>query len=228
MHVVLYNRGYDDAYEGNRSSLQGKNPQYEPVCLFPSPNGRVQFSLAFSKYLDGRGLPEAGHYMEQLIFGGVSETLRKLHPPPSYQSGPNDIPAFVWGEVSPPPLLQAIRVWPWASAAHRWPPAKLHNAWLKNGAKTRVYLIPSTWSSKLLSEAFWNDPRYPRKSDNFFHNSRRFRMTAPIMHAKTTDCGMLEIVYRRNEPYLYPEENTLISDWNAQKDALYNIQGPWL
>ncbi|KAI1360119.1 hypothetical protein F5Y08DRAFT_348996 [Xylaria arbuscula] len=190
MHAVLYSRFAGDKYVGNRSDWQDKNPQAEP-------------------YLDGQGLPEAGHYFEQLVFGGINESL-------PFTEGP-----------CPPPLLQAMRTWPYARASEYWLPANPNSSYIKDGAKTRVYIIPSTWSSKLCSEAFWNDPQYPRKSDNFFHNSRRFRTTAPIKNKRTLDCSQPDVVYRRNEPYLYPEENTLIDDWNAQKALLESIQGPW-
>ncbi|KAI0513341.1 hypothetical protein F5B22DRAFT_647892 [Xylaria bambusicola] len=188
-HAILCSR---NSFVGNRSSMQNENATREP-------------------YYDGKWLPEAGFIMEQLVFGGVHESL------PYKPDG-----------VSPPPMLHVLREWPYASHAKLWPPADWDSTYLKDGALTRTYVLPATYSSKLLSEEFWEDPLIKCKSDNYFHNSRIFRVTAPIRNLRTTRCGTPKVVKKRRNQPRYPEDKILIQEWNAQKEALEKYQEIWL
>ncbi|KAI1132754.1 hypothetical protein F5Y10DRAFT_260910 [Nemania abortiva] len=46
------------------------------------------------------------------------------------------------------------------------------NAAFQAGRMFHIYQVPALYTSKLLSQEFWDDPATPRKSDNFFHNNR--------------------------------------------------------
>lgn len=39
------------------------------------------------------------------------------------------------------------------------------------GIETTISSVTALYTSKILSKSFWEDPKIPRKSDNFFHRN---------------------------------------------------------
>ncbi|KAI1751589.1 hypothetical protein F4782DRAFT_547587 [Xylaria castorea] len=185
------------------------NDTYVGNLLDKERSGR----LPEEPYLDAEGFAEAGFYMEQSIFGGVHELIPIL--PDRHQ---------------PPPLAEVLLEWPYASYGSEESPAGWNKAFLEDGALTTIYHVPSVWSSKLLTASFWNDPAYLRKSDNFFHNSRIFKMTAPIKNRKTGECTSplaVRVPNQPGQPYHYPENQKVADDWFHQGELWNSLRDPW-
>ncbi|KAI0437977.1 hypothetical protein F4803DRAFT_555489 [Xylaria telfairii] len=127
MHALLIARYWDDSYKGNCLD-----------ALKEGPSGPDE------PYLDGVGLPEVGHYMEQQFFGGCAI----LH-------------LVVFGDF------------PWPGCTRHECPAPNCPS-LQPGATVTAHITPAAWAAKMLSESFWQDPAYPMKSANSFHRNSVF------------------------------------------------------
>lgn len=69
----------------------------------------------------------------------------------------------------------------------------------QDGAEDTLTLIPSLWTSALLSEEFWNNDKIPRKSEHFFHSIDIFRSENPYEAATN-------LIKARPEPVLMERE----------------------
>ncbi len=82
MHAILQARYLNDDYVGNLLDYKrtGNTAAEEPVC-FPWETFIMFLFDTWTKifkFLDGEGIAEAGHYMEQLFFGGCEIRYRKF------------------------------------------------------------------------------------------------------------------------------------------------------
>ncbi|TRX89924.1 hypothetical protein FHL15_009196 [Xylaria flabelliformis] len=160
-------------------------------------------------YLDADGFAEAGFFMEQVFFGGLCTTL-----PTSYDRS-----------QPPPPLLQVLREWPSANQASSFVPAGEDKPFMKDGALTTIFHVPTTWPSKLLTDSFWNDPAFA-KSDDFFQNGRVFVMQAPIQNRHTTQCGAPRVRRIPNKPG-QPENEQVADDYRFQMGHWRKLRAVW-
>ncbi|RWA04838.1 hypothetical protein EKO27_g10262 [Xylaria grammica] len=178
MHALLYARFTNDDYPGTFISRRrsGRCPE-EP-------------------FLNGDGIAEAGHFMEQTFFGGEFE-LDPSHPLPTYRY--------------PPALVQLFKRWPYPTYTQR--PSAPRSDHLKPDFIQVVDHVPSTWTSKMLSEAFWRDIRYPAKSENFFHRNAIFILRNPVtpLYSERHLTGTVtEVIDPATLPYKYDEEELVI------------------
>ncbi|KAI0107132.1 hypothetical protein GGR51DRAFT_559466 [Nemania sp. FL0031] len=114
-------------------------------------------------FVDYGGSAELGYAFEKAIFGAVFRDTTVW--------GPNFI-AFAKYQVTWPflPKGQTGNQGVMVSAEHPdFAPQKENTIWL----------IPATYCSRMLSEAFWNDETVPRKTDNGFHRITVFMSTTP-------------------------------------------------
>ncbi|KAI0546728.1 hypothetical protein F4679DRAFT_587253 [Xylaria curta] len=163
-------------------------------------------------YLDGQGFNEAGYYMEHSFFGGVQRLAPEIS-----------------GGYKAAQLMQYFHAWPDANEAFDFE-AGGDRAFLEDGALSTIYHIPSTWSSRLLSDSFWKDAAFLRKSDNFFHNSRLFIVTAPIKNYKVIEYEsprLTNIQDQPGQPYNYPENKQIAEDWIHQTRLWETLRAPW-
>ncbi|KAF2964710.1 hypothetical protein GQX73_g8863 [Xylaria multiplex] len=197
-------RYFDDNYIGNCIDEEKDDRDYRP-------------GATREPYLDAEGMHEAGWYMEQSIFGGVVDL----------------VPMADDTRTVCPPLILYFTQWPHIFEKDKFKPADSKSAYLQDGAKYLKYHTPSTWSSKLLSETFWNSPAFPRKSDNFFHNPRLFYTEATVQGDKLQEKsnGRLHAIQISDEPdqpeNQYPETREILNDWNNQVDLWTQMRVPW-
>ncbi|KAI0471170.1 hypothetical protein F4859DRAFT_109090 [Xylaria cf. heliscus] len=177
MHALTTARHRDDRlYVGNRLNARrsGRNPA-EP-------------------FLDGQGVAEAGHYMDQLFFGGTTLLYPYIRDNPL------------------PPIRMVIREFPWLGCSEGKNPAPSCRA-MDIGAPVTVHHVPSTWASKMLSESFWRDPAYPRKSDNFFHRNEIFVSVTPNNAHVPADVEVRRPPAQQNN---YPEDALVMDTWDQR------------
>ncbi|GAW18680.1 hypothetical protein ANO14919_081610 [Xylariales sp. No.14919] len=183
MHALLHARATNDDYAGYFLTRRrsGRNPD-EP-------------------FLNGDGIAEAGHYMEQAFFRGQFE-LDPGHPLPSYRY--------------PPALVQVFKRWPYPTYTLK--PSAPRSDHLKPDFVQVIDHVPSTWTSKMLSEAFWRDIRYPAKSENFFHRNSIFILRNPNnpLYTERRITGSAEVIEPATFPYKYDEEELVVRDWHER------------
>ncbi|KAI1119898.1 hypothetical protein F5Y10DRAFT_290766 [Nemania abortiva] len=153
-------------------------------------------------YLDGDGIPELGRCMEQLFFGGCL-----AYSPRS--------PATQWKSK---PLAAVMRHWPWLEKS-RHPPAP-NSAFLKPGHTDIASHVPSTWCSKMLGEFFWEDPSFPRKSENFFHRNSIFLLESNSSDRSSGDPGKPTLQKLARLPRIYPEDRMALQAYAEKVKGL--------
>ncbi|KAF2964060.1 hypothetical protein GQX73_g9511 [Xylaria multiplex] len=153
-------------------------------------------------FLDAEGIAETGHYMDQLFFGG-SEFL---------------FPAA--SSASMPPISMGIREFPWRSYGGR---AVADSAFLQPDALDVIHHVPLTWASQLLSESFWRDPDFARKSENFFHRNDILVSATP---AAATEYYEPEVNLGDRE-HFYLDDEDVADNFELRCDLWNNIRGEW-
>ncbi|KAI8631537.1 hypothetical protein F5Y19DRAFT_493414 [Xylariaceae sp. FL1651] len=152
-------------------------------------------------FYDCYGIAEAGLSMEQFIFGGMST----IQPSP-------DIP-ISWITFNFPNTLYQI----WNAVPGKWQ---------EIGEPMICGLVPATWTSKILSEAFWQDPAYPQKSANFFHRNPVFTSTS----ANTTGTRQwvtTQAIDLSTLPQAYDEDNMAVRAWTESHQLWNNLRAGW-
>ncbi|RWA03082.1 hypothetical protein EKO27_g12023 [Xylaria grammica] len=147
--------------------------------------------------VDFDGMAELGHACEKAIFGGAVEQLPLMR-----------LPVSLWAGT-----------WPWRRTAPY--PKDLRNPAFAEDYQIRLWRIPALWTSKLLSESFWNDATVPRKSDNGFHLTRIFTSATSNAPPLPRDWGDV-IVDRSVMPNLNDVEREMVRDWD-ERHALWNM-----
>ncbi|KAI1291580.1 hypothetical protein F5Y03DRAFT_376375 [Xylaria venustula] len=77
-------------------------------------------------------------------------------------------------------------------------------------------LVSTMWMSKMLSEFFWQDPAYPRKSDRYFHRRTLFRLMRNRRY-KLRDLPSAPD----------PEDRIVMEAWEEQKRQLETNRNLW-
>ncbi|GAW16576.1 hypothetical protein ANO14919_060080 [Xylariales sp. No.14919] len=185
MHAILMVRYKDDDYEGN--------------CLDHKRSG----DTPTEPFLNGTGIAETGHYMDQLFFGGTKALL----PVPRGNSLP--------------PFASVMREFPWTGYPGHAAPG---SAFLAPGHVGRVHHVPVTWASKFLTESFWNDPAYPRKSDNFFHRNPVVFSDVPNTTVRARPAQAHEVPYG---PYSNPDDALLMENWKERERLWDGLRQGW-
>ncbi|KAI1127011.1 hypothetical protein F5Y10DRAFT_293250 [Nemania abortiva] len=206
MHAIWQSRVVEVGYQGNL----WKNPGQPQGPVWPN-----------EPYLDAEGFNECGFYMENLFFGGVADLI------------PLSTVAKFGRPV--PTLMFSFNGWPEALRGKSYTPADKNAGYLKDGAVVRSYPTSSSWPTKMLAEAFWEDQKYPNKSDNFFHRSTLFISTTRLSvsgDVVTYENWRRGIRVRKAKrppepPFDYPEDGVVVKDWNEQIDVWARIRAPW-
>ncbi|KAI0533016.1 hypothetical protein GGR58DRAFT_488285 [Xylaria digitata] len=196
MHAILAARYKFDDYEGN--------------CLEKERSGRP---IAAEPFLNAQGIAEAGHFMENVFFGGIF-----LVEPES--SGYPERP-------HPPPLIQAFRNWPYAGYTSK--PAAPDSDFKKDGYINVSQHATSTWISKILSDSFWHDEAFPRKSENFFHRNPLFILENKKLpgYSERRINGEVLAADLTTLKYRYDEDEIAIEDWNTRLRTWDNARELW-
>ncbi|KAI0518054.1 hypothetical protein F5B22DRAFT_654381 [Xylaria bambusicola] len=185
MHVIGIVRYKDDDYIGN--------------CLTRQRSG----AAAQEPFLDGEGIAELGHCMDQAFFGGT----KALAP-------------LTKTEIVPP-MIFAMKEFPFRSYKGRSAP---RSAFLRPDATNTFHHVPLTWVSKMLSEHFWQDPTYPRKSDNYFH--RNFLCSSITSNsARVTNDAQPQNL--QGLPYSYPDDALVMANWNERHRLWNHFRRGW-
>ncbi|KAI0472242.1 hypothetical protein F4859DRAFT_515090 [Xylaria cf. heliscus] len=190
MHAIIGARYIDDQYVGNRL-----DPERTGLCI-PEP------------FLNGQGIAETGHYMDQLFWGGV------------ISSDPGGAT-----KAGAPPLGLCITEWPWDGYVGQ--PAVPDSAFMEPGAIIRNHHVPSTWVSKMLSESFWQDPAYPKKSANFFHRNAIFVSESPNVGGGPATYNPPQVRDLEPLPVKYPGDTMLVEAWEERKRFWDEFRDPW-
>ncbi|KAI1358412.1 hypothetical protein F5Y08DRAFT_345730 [Xylaria arbuscula] len=185
MHAIGIARYKDDDYEGN--------------CLNRERSG----IMAPEPFLNGTGVAETGHYMDQVYFGGT----KCLAP--------------IAREDAVPPIVFAIKEFPWLGCSGRAAPRSRH---LKLDAVDTVHHVPLTWVSKMLSEHFWKDPQYPRKSDNYFHRNALYSSETPH---KSPEAMASEPQSLEGLTYSYPDDALVVATWKERHRLWKQFRHGW-
>ncbi|KAI0544607.1 hypothetical protein F4679DRAFT_589322 [Xylaria curta] len=166
------------------------NDQYMGNCLDHERSGPDPDE----PFLEGAGVPEIGHYMENLFLGGTQFLL-----------------PYITHEIAVPPLISVVRRFPWPGCtdSDKAPP---YCPELARGAIVTTDHVPSTWASMLLSESFWINVQHP-KSHNYFHRNSLFVSETPV------GSSIRESRLKALPPqgYRYHHDDVAINDWNERQ-----------
>ncbi|KAI1121982.1 hypothetical protein F5Y10DRAFT_287633 [Nemania abortiva] len=182
--------------------LRYKDGSYIGDNLDPARAGRVPEE----SFLNGEGAAEIGHCMDQLFFGGTLHTHPQALPTPLL------------------PMVAVLKEFPSTNLPVRRTLIVPNSAFLKDDALNITHFVPLVWVSKMLSESFWQDPAYPKKSENFFHRNPIFvsetrndapRPSAPIVRALA---GL---------SYSYSDDNVLVEQWNEKERCWNSFRDGW-
>lgn len=108
-----------------------------------------------------------------------------------------------------PPVLLAMGQFPWPDCTGCEYPAP-NCPLLKRGADLIMHHTPAAWCSKMLSESFWKDRNYPRKSRNSFHRNTVFFSAATVGVIKQPDAQFQSLDAL---PHRYPEDTMTVNTW---------------
>ncbi|KAJ8108878.1 hypothetical protein ONZ43_g6293 [Nemania bipapillata] len=148
--------------------------------------------------------------MDQLFFGGTLSVV----PHPS---------------VKPytPPLASVFLEFPYTGYTKRMRAVPGHPCTLP-GALTTAYHTPSMWFAKMLSESFWQDPAYPRKSENSFHRTPILISNSPDNTGfGPTDYETPDLQDFSTFQYKYPEDEVIMKELQRREDMLEEYRDPW-
>jgi len=97
------------------------------------------------------------------------------------------------------------------------------------GGRLTVTRYPSLQASKLLSAQFWDDPKIPRKSDNFFWAYTAIQATnfVPAVEADVEYKLYERVTSMPKQERGRPGEKELIEAWNQRHDFWDAERGPW-
>ncbi|KAI0457302.1 hypothetical protein F5B21DRAFT_521543 [Xylaria acuta] len=159
-------------------------------------------------FLDAQGIAETGHYMDQLFWGGV------------INSDPGGA-----AKRGAPPLGLCFTEWPWAGYGQK--PSVPESAFLEMGAIVTNHHVPLTWVSRMLSESFWQDPEYPKKSANFFHRNFIFVSESPNDVNGPATYNPPQVRDLDLLPVKYPGDTMLVEDWDERQRLWDQFRDPW-
>ncbi|KAJ8127844.1 hypothetical protein O1611_g5793 [Lasiodiplodia mahajangana] len=154
-------------------------------------------------FFNAEGCAEMGFVMDQLVFGGAlyfhPGALPRTRPPVALSSKqfPFD---FDGADVVP------------------------NSAYMEPGALETLNYIPLAWASKILTESFWRDPAYPKKSENFFHRNFIIVSTTPNNAER---CSRPEVRDLGGLPYSYPDDNILVEHWKEKQRLWDHFRKEW-
>ncbi|KAI0912310.1 hypothetical protein F4823DRAFT_634297 [Ustulina deusta] len=182
------------------------------------PDGSKDAYNNSEPFLDFGGSAELGYVIEAAIFGGA---IRENPLPGNYYH-------FVGTHKRSWPF-------PFADGGHGLGLVAGGHPAFRDGADDTLTLIPSLWTSKLLSEEFWQDEAIPRKSDNFFHSLDFFRSEAPYEAATFALKDRPQPIIEQRE-YLRDQKAQgllsegvvdLIADWELRQSLWNQARSGW-
>ncbi|KAI0553398.1 hypothetical protein F4679DRAFT_580621 [Xylaria curta] len=169
----------------------------------------LQFKLAVV-FIDFGGASEIGHELDMALWGGVFEL--------GHLNG-----------IKNPPLGFLTQNWPIADLV-RQQRRGFFNYQHPEFAAGRIVekeLVPVEFTSKLLSESFWNDPGSPpQKTGKFFHRTRLFTSKTPYTPGRT-DLNPVTIDQSFDLDQLTRTEKLMVQDWNERENLWYTVREGW-
>ncbi|KAI0973309.1 hypothetical protein F4678DRAFT_477770 [Xylaria arbuscula] len=177
--------------------IRYKDDNYPGNCL------NTQRSRGEEPFLDAEGIAELGHCMDQLFFGGTEMLF-----PLSDQS-------------TLKPVVMIIQEFPWSGYDGRSVPG---SAFLSPDARDTVHYVPLTWASKMLSESFWNDSAYPKKSENFFHRNSFLISRTRVGARHTAEPRSKKL---RDLAHRYPDDAEVFKNYYEKRRLWDNLRRGW-
>ncbi|KAI0533867.1 hypothetical protein GGR58DRAFT_521066 [Xylaria digitata] len=154
-------------------------------------------------FINFHGINEIGHTMEHLFFGGSTMVLPLG----------SDVPIAVISYDIPNPLYTHYPF--------------IDGDWNKEGANILSTYTPASWTSKLLSEAFWNDENTPQKSADYFHRPFIFRNSTPWAVDFSRWGYVCPDLDDDTLATLVDEHSKVLETWNERHELLDNVRGSW-
>lgn len=146
-------------------------------------------SPSLEPFVDFGGAAEIGHAFEAAVLGGSVDHVLTLKLP----------------------LAAYATVWPW-SRVDPYPRYQDHPVFNET-YEIRMWRIPASWASKVLSQSFWDDKTVPRKSDDRFHLTPIFVSSTRNAFPKPFFWDDVE-VDRNVVNSISDIERDLINDWD--------------
>ncbi|KAJ3578626.1 hypothetical protein NPX13_g1941 [Xylaria arbuscula] len=184
--------------------------RWQNYLPFPNFPAKVNTKMPVEPYVDCDGITELGHCFEQLYFGGSMMPVPTLN----HKVKSSVFLAMVTHEV-PNAMLKRYNGLP--------------GEWHEPGSAVLGCYVPSSWTSKLLSEAFWVDQGIPKKSANCFHRPFTFTNQSVNSGARPADWGEVEVDPEALDPAstLSEIDKMIIETWNERLGIWQTIRGPW-
>lgn len=165
--------------------------------------GRRNINVALNykePIVDCEGISEIGYTMEQCFFGGSMFCI------------PSGVPLGT--------IIQNIPNALQTNFPH------VPGNWLSIGAPVRVSHVSSSWTSRLLSEAFWKDAGVPQKSANCFHRPSLFVNETPYRMDANLDWSS-ETKVDDSLPGTSDGDRSIVQAWH-ERHALWNtLRAGW-
>ncbi|KAI1429089.1 hypothetical protein F5Y12DRAFT_710642 [Xylaria sp. FL1777] len=167
--------------------------------------GQVNRPKPTEPYVDCEGITELGHNMEHRFFGGSLSYL---------------------------PIEASISL---AFISHEIPNVlrKEYNGipgdWQNVGAIIRGCFTPASWTSKLLSEAFWKDVNIPQKSANYFHRPFTFTNSSVNVGDRPRYWGEVQVDPDALGAFstISETDKMVVRTWNERKALWKDFRGGW-
>ncbi|KAI1305101.1 hypothetical protein F5Y03DRAFT_356507 [Xylaria venustula] len=182
--------------------FQGRFQNYLPYPKYPS---KVNVPRPIEPYIGCHGITELGHNMEQLFFGGSTTFL---------------------------PIKANIGL---AMVSHEIPNAtrKDHNgipgAWQAQGAIIKGCYIQASWTSRLLSEAYWKDETIQQKSANCFHRPFAFVNGSVNLDYRPRTWAAVQVHPNALGVFstLSNTDKLVVQTWNERQALWRNFRANW-
>ncbi|TRX98788.1 hypothetical protein FHL15_000130 [Xylaria flabelliformis] len=162
-------------------------------------------------FFDFGGAAEVGHELDMALWGGVFELGRLL-------------------SMTQPPCGFISQNWPISDSGRTQRRGVFidgHHDFAA-GRLIEKELIPAEFTSKLLSESFWNDPESPsKKTGNFFHRTRLFTSRTPLDPSKPYIINPVIIDQSLDLDQLTRTEKLMVQDWKEREALWDTVRAGW-
>ncbi|KAI0866298.1 hypothetical protein F4860DRAFT_508692 [Xylaria cubensis] len=166
-------------------------------------------SLGF--FFDFGGAAEVGHELDMALWGSVFELGRLL-------------------SMTQPPYGFISQNWPISDCGR----TQRRGVFIDGhgdfaaGRLIEKELIPVEFTSKLLSESFWNDPESPsKKTGKFFHRTRLFISRTPLDFSKPPTINPVVIDQSLDLDQLTRTEKLMVQDWKEREALWDTVRAGW-
>ncbi|KAI0550994.1 hypothetical protein F4679DRAFT_189769 [Xylaria curta] len=149
--------------------------------------------------VDCEGISEIGEWFEGQVFGGLCWA--------------HDIPISA-SLLEVPSLLRFVE---------KFAPG----AWMNSDSKSKMYYIPTSWHSRIMSEDFWNAAGVPQKSENFFHRPSMFVNESLSVGMITGNWEQTQAIYPDPQIDTYDEDERIVQHWHNRHNTWKYLRAAW-